>query len=112
VAILLSLQLVEDLPEAIRRIQRAQRSRGLRLDGSLAARWRGLRYLVTPVVMRTLEGSLERATALQMRGLLNPISEVPALRPFGGVGVGLVVLALLLLCLKILQWFELLPSIV
>lgn len=73
VAILLSLQLIEDMPRTIRRTRSAQRSRGLTFDGSFLSRLLALRNLVTPVIVRTLEGSLERATALQLRGLTDPI---------------------------------------
>lgn len=111
VAILLSLHLVEDLPETVRRIRSAQRSRGLRIDGSLAARLRALRFLVTPVVMRTLEGSLERATALQLRGLLEPMPLVTRPADLGGLGIGLTVAAILLVLYRILAWLGLLPSI-
>jgi energy-coupling factor transporter transmembrane protein EcfT len=110
-AILLSMQLVEDLPETIRVIRRAQRSRGLRTDGHFASRLRALRFLVTPMVMRSLEGSLERATALQLRGLLEPIPLPPSPARHGIVGAILVALAVFLLILRVLQWTGLLPSI-
>jgi energy-coupling factor transporter transmembrane protein EcfT len=111
IAILLSIQLVEELPEAIQRILRAQRSRGVRLDGTLRGRFRALRFLVTPVVMRTLEHSLERATALQMRGLLSPVRFDARPRPYGDTGLALVWFAGILLVLRFLQWSALLPSI-
>lgn len=110
-AILLSLQMVEDLPETVQGIRRAQRSRGLRIDGSFVARLRGLRYLVTPVVMRSLEGSLERASALQLRGLLQPIPVPPTPTSHGPLGAILVVAAIFLFFLRVLQWIGLLPSI-
>lgn len=111
VAILLALQLVEDLPETIQGIRRAQRSRGRRIDGHFLRRLRALRYLVNPVVMKALEGSLERATALQLRGLLQPVPAPPAPGSHGTVGSVLVVLAILLLILRVLQWIGLSPSI-
>lgn len=111
VAVLLSLQLVEDLPETIKSIRRAQHSRGLRIDGTIVGRLRALRYLVTPVVMRSLEGSLERATALQLRGLLQPIPLPQAPARHGTIGALLTLLATLLLILRISQWIGLLPSI-
>ncbi len=81
VAVLLSLQLIEDMPRTIQRTRAAQRSRGLSFEGGSVARMLALRNLITPVIVRTLEGSLERATALQLRGLTDPIlpeSEGPA----------------------------------
>jgi energy-coupling factor transporter transmembrane protein EcfT len=112
IAILLSLQLVEDLPATIETIRRSQRSRGLRIDGSFTSRLRALRFLITPIVMRTLEGSLERATALQLRGLLVPIPIPLPRAQHGIIGAILFALAVLLLILRILQWTGLSPSIV
>jgi energy-coupling factor transporter transmembrane protein EcfT len=112
VAILLSLQMVEDLPETVRRIRRAQRSRGLRLEGSLPARLRAFRFLITPVVMRSLEGSIERATALQLRGLLDPLPRESAAPRSGAIGIVLLLLAIGLIIIRILEWLRPLPSIV
>ncbi|MCU0452031.1 MAG: energy-coupling factor transporter transmembrane protein EcfT [Bacteroidetes bacterium] len=111
VAILLSLQLVEELPETINRIRGAQRSRGLQLDGPLPIRLRAARFLITPVVMRSLEGSLERATALQLRGLLTPTGQerLPLMHPTAGTF--LLGLAFILLLTRVLQWLGYLPSI-
>lgn len=111
VAILLSLQLVEDLPETIRRIRSAQRSRGLRIEGNLPTRLRALRFLITPVVMRSLEGSLERATALQLRGLLEPLPLERRRTPFGTLGFLLGMSAVLLILYRILVWTGHLPPI-
>jgi energy-coupling factor transporter transmembrane protein EcfT len=111
VAILLSLQLVEDLPDTIRRIRAAQRSRGLRVEGSLAMRLRALRFLITPVVMRSLEGALERATALQLRGLLEPLPLDQRSPAFASLGILLAVIAVLLIAYRILEWTGYLPPI-
>ncbi len=111
VAILLSLQLVEDLPDIVRRIRRAQHSRGVRLDGSFFVRLKAARYLITPVVMRSLEGSLERASALQLRGLLNPIPFTRSAARYNAFSILLFGLAIILLLIRSFQWLGLLPSI-
>ncbi len=112
IAVLLSLHLIEELPRSIRQARIAQLSRGVDFSGGYLKRIAALRYLLTPLVLRTLEGSLERATALQLRGLTDPIrlDHPPTLFP--RIAVALFAIAALLLIVWILQWTGFLPPII
>lgn len=112
IAVLLSLLLIEELPRTIRQTRVAQLSRGLDLSGGLLKRIRALRSLLTPLVMRTLEGSLERATALQLRGLTDPIRLEHPPTPLPRLAAVLFALSVLLLIVWILQWTGLLQPII
>ena len=104
IALLLSLQLVEDLPRTITSTRSAQLSRGLRFDGSPVARFRALRNIITPVIVRTLEVSIERATALHLRGLTQPILPTPQMLPMSRWSPILYGIAFLLFVSWILEW--------
>ncbi|MDA8202092.1 MAG: energy-coupling factor transporter transmembrane component T [Chloroflexi bacterium] len=105
--LLATLQLSPEMVERARRIIDAQRSRGLRTDGSLVMRFRGLVPLVGPLFYGSLMSVEAKAMALTARGFFTQRRKTwvrtlahqpwePAARiALGAVFVGVVVLRVL-----------------
>ncbi len=63
-----ALQIIPQTLDTSRRIQDAQRARGLETEGSLRTRARAYMPLLLPVVLSSLVATQERAMALEIRG--------------------------------------------
>jgi energy-coupling factor transport system permease protein len=71
-----ALQIIPQTLDMARRIQDAQRSRGLETEGSLRRRARAYMPLMLPVVLSSLVATQERAMALEVRGFGLPVKRV------------------------------------
>jgi len=67
-----TLDAADRLGGQARRLREAQRTRGIRVTGSLAARARALPALVFPLLLVSLTEADDRALALETRGLTTP----------------------------------------
>ncbi len=65
-----TLDAVERLGEQARRLREAQRTRGVRVTGSIAVRVRAVPALVFPLLLASLTEADDRALALETRGLM------------------------------------------
>ena len=65
-----TLDAARSLAEQARRLREAQRTRGVRVTGSLATRIRALPALVFPLLLASLTEADDRALALETRGML------------------------------------------
>ncbi len=65
-----TLDAADQLGRQARRLREAQRTRGIRVTGSLATRARALPALVFPLLLSALTEADDRALALETRGLL------------------------------------------
>jgi energy-coupling factor transport system permease protein len=71
-----ALQIIPQTLDMARRIQDAQRARGLETEGSLRRRARAYMPLMLPVVLSSLVATQERAMALEVRGFGLPVKRV------------------------------------
>jgi energy-coupling factor transport system permease protein len=67
-----TLDAADRLAEQARRLREAQRTRGVRVTGSLVARARALPALIFPLLLVSLTEADDRALALETRGLTTP----------------------------------------
>ncbi len=75
--IVATLDAATRLGEQARRLREAQRTRGLRVSGTLATRARALPALVLPLMLVSLTEADDRALALETRGLTLPGLRTP-----------------------------------
>jgi energy-coupling factor transport system permease protein len=67
-----TLDAADRLGEQARRLREAQRTRGVRVTGSVPARMRAIPALVFPLLLASLTEADDRALALETRGLMIP----------------------------------------
>ena len=72
--VLLALHFLDHLPERIQQIFIAQESRGAPVRGSFVARIRCFFMLLSPLVLSSIVESIERGTALELRGFHSGVS--------------------------------------
>ena len=109
---LLAVHFLDHLPERIRQIFIAQESRGAPVRGHFLSRVRSFLLLLKPLVLSSMVESVERGTALELRGFHSGV----ALRSAGGASRRLSVLTLVFLALTLLAalypviaWLRILP---
>jgi energy-coupling factor transport system permease protein len=74
--LLLTLHFLDQLPMRIHQIFLAQQARGAPVDAGVLSRTKALLSILSPLVLSSIVESIERGTALELRGFLNrPPSE-------------------------------------
>lgn len=69
--LLLSLHFIDQLPSRIHQIFLAQQARGAPVDAGVFSRTKALLSILSPLVLSSIVESIERGTALELRGFLN-----------------------------------------
>lgn len=69
--LLLTLHFLDHLPVRIHQIFLAQQARGAPVDAGIISRSRALLSLLSPLVLSSIVESIDRGTALELRGFLN-----------------------------------------
>jgi energy-coupling factor transport system permease protein len=69
--LLLTLHFLDQLPMRIRQIFLAQQARGAPVDSGFLSRTRSLFSVLSPLVLSSIVESIDRGTALELRGFLN-----------------------------------------
>lgn len=69
--LLLTLHFLDHLPARIHQIFLAQQARGAPVDEGIISRSRALLSLLSPLVLSSIVESIDRGTALELRGFLN-----------------------------------------
>ncbi|HCA81819.1 MAG TPA: hypothetical protein DEP53_18975, partial [Bacteroidetes bacterium] len=69
--LLLTLHFLDHLPARIHQIFLAQQARGAPVDAGIASRSKALLSLLSPLVLSSIVESIDRGTALELRGFLN-----------------------------------------
>jgi energy-coupling factor transport system permease protein len=75
--LLLTLHFIDQLPSRIHQIFLAQQARGAPVDSGMIARTRALLSILSPLVLSSIVESIERGTALELRGFLNSPPATP-----------------------------------
>lgn len=104
-----TLQLIPRFQAQARRIQDAQRARGLETEGSFGRRARALVPLVGPLLLASLMDVEERALALEARGFSHrgPRTSLVTLHDSAGqrwLRLGMWILAIALILLRLVSW--------
>jgi energy-coupling factor transport system permease protein len=73
--LLLTLHFIDQLPSRIHQIFLAQQARGAPVDSGMFARTKALLSILSPLVLSSIVESIERGTALELRGFLNRPAE-------------------------------------
>ena len=106
--LLLTLHFLDQLPARIHQIFLAQQARGAPVDSGLFSRTKALFSILSPLVLSSIVESIERGTALELRGFLERPDVTPALERrvshTDWLTVLLILLAVALLTFRILQW--------
>jgi energy-coupling factor transport system permease protein len=69
--LLLTLHFIDQLPSRIHQIFLAQQARGAPVDAGMLSRTKALLSVLSPLVLSSIVESIERGTALELRGFLN-----------------------------------------
>jgi energy-coupling factor transport system permease protein len=69
--LLLTLHFIDQLPSRIHQIFLAQQARGAPVDSGMLARTKALLSILSPLVLSSIVESIERGTALELRGFLS-----------------------------------------
>jgi energy-coupling factor transport system permease protein len=69
--LLLTLHFIDQLPSRIHQIFLAQEARGAPVDAGVLSRTKALLSILSPLVLSSIVESIERGTALELRGFLN-----------------------------------------
>ena len=69
--LLLTLHFLDQLPSKIHQIFLAQQARGAPVDAGALSRAKALLTILSPLVLSSIVESIERGTALELRGFLN-----------------------------------------
>lgn len=106
--LLLTLHFLDQLPTRIHQIFLAQQARGAPVDSGMLARTKALFSILSPLVLSSIVESIERGTALELRGFLHRPLQPQAVGPGGSHADWLTLLvlslALVLLTYSIVQW--------
>jgi energy-coupling factor transport system permease protein len=106
--LLLTLHFLDQLPERINRIFLAQQARGAPVDAGLVARTRALLSILSPLVLSSIVESIERGTALELRGFMNrPTESVHEAAQTARINVSTVVLltlSMIVLFYAVYRW--------
>ncbi len=106
--LLLTLHFLDQLPTRIRQIFLAQQARGAPVDSGIFSRTKALFSILSPLVLSSIVESIERGTALELRGFLNrrqPMGEKTGERDITrNATLIFLSLALIILVYAIVQW--------
>lgn len=106
--LLLTLHFLDHLPARIHQIFLAQQARGAPVDAGIISRSRALLSLLSPLVLSSIVESIDRGTALELRGFLNRPSDTGQARPSSAgwnlLTVVLLILSTLILLITIFRW--------
>ena len=69
--LLLTLHFIDQLPSRIHQIFLAQQARGAPVDAGVLSRTKALLSILSPLVLSSIVESIERGTALELRGFLS-----------------------------------------
>lgn len=79
--LLLTLHFLDQLPAKIHQIFLAQQARGAPVDAGVLSRTKALLTILSPLVLSSIVESIERGTALELRGFLNKPPQEQSPRP-------------------------------
>ena len=106
--LLLTLHFLEQLPGRIHQIFLAQQARGAPVDAGIFSRTKALMSILSPLVLSSIVESIERGTALELRGFLKKPalrrSPDPMVTGIDWFSAGLLAAATGLLLYAILRW--------
>lgn len=106
--LLLTLHFLDQLPARIHQIFLAQQARGAPVDSGMLSRTKALFSILSPLVLSSIVESIERGTALELRGFLQRPQAAPAAsqsKPqVDWLTVIIILLAVAVLALRIVQW--------
>lgn len=106
--LLLTLHFLDHLPARIHQIFLAQQARGAPVDAGVLARSRALLSLLSPLVLSSIVESIDRGTALELRGFLNRRTNCEASIPSGEgwnfLTILILILSMVILILTIFRW--------
>lgn len=105
--LLLTLHFLDQLPAKIHQIFLAQQARGAPVDANLLARTRALLTILSPLVLSSIVESIERGTALELRGFLHRRRAKPDNSEEKGrnlLTATLLILSLIVIIVALAQW--------
>lgn len=106
--LLLTLHFLDQLPARIHQIFLAQQARGAPVDSGLLSRTKALFSILSPLVLSSIVESIERGTALELRGFLQRPPVAPVIKRSESetdwLTISLILLALAVLLYRIVQW--------
>lgn len=106
--LLLTLHFLDQLPTRIHQIFLAQQARGAPVDSGMLARTKALFSILSPLVLSSIVESIERGTALELRGFLHrpqpsqPVKQGSSRSDW--LTVFILSLAIVILSYSIVQW--------
>jgi energy-coupling factor transport system permease protein len=108
--LLLTLHFLDQLPARIHQIFLAQQARGAPVDAGMLSRTKALLSILSPLVLSSIVESIERGTALELRGFLNnpqrSHSVAPSAATLNVVTFSFVLLSAVLLLYSIYRWLN------
>lgn len=108
--LLLTLHFLEQLPERINQIFVAQEARGAPIRAGFASRLKAFFVILSPLVLSSIVESIDRGTALELRGFLSErtaiSSNAPAKPAPSPLMVVFLITATLLIIFSIAQWLR------
>jgi len=106
--LLLTLHFLDQLPARIHQIFLAQQARGAPVDSGLFSRTKALFSILSPLVLSSIVESIERGTALELRGFLDRPEVAPAIdrreSHADWLTFLLILIAIAMLAYRIVQW--------
>lgn len=108
--LLLTLHFIEQLPQRINQIFVAQEARGAPIRAGVASRLKAFFAILSPLVLSSIVESVDRGTALELRGFLSERTAAPS-KPqtrvvLSPLTIALVVTALVLLLIQFIQFIR------
>jgi energy-coupling factor transport system permease protein len=106
--LLLTLHFLDQLPARIHQIFLAQQARGAPVDSGLFSRTKALFSILSPLVLSSIVESIERGTALELRGFLQRPALAPTIdrpkRHADWLTILLILFAVTMVAYRIVQW--------
>jgi energy-coupling factor transport system permease protein len=106
--LLLTLHFLDQLPARIHQIFLAQQARGAPVDSGLFSRTKALFSILSPLVLSSIVESIERGTALELRGFLQRPALAPTIdrpkRHADWLTILLILFAVAMVAYRIVQW--------
>lgn len=108
--LLLTLHFLDHLPERIHQIFLAQQARGAPVDAGIFSRSRALLSLLSPLVLSSIVESIDRGTALELRGFLSRPGDTGEARPsdpgWNLLTAFLLLVSILIMLIAIFRWLS------
>lgn len=106
--LLLTLHFLDRLPARIHQIFLAQQARGAPVDAGVISRSKALLSILSPLVLSSIVESIDRGTALELRGFLNRSRNIEPLHPASDqrniLPLLLLTMSLLLILISLTRW--------